>query len=181
MKRLVRNTYRLKNFFRNDIWELNLEELSKARARYVKYAKVALITIKTFSSEKIGFQAVALSFFSTMSVVPFVAITFGITDGFGLGETLKDFLYMYFNNSQQIIDTVLGFAQNIIDTAKSSAMGLVSALLFFWIVVWMMMNVEKVFNNVWRVPKSRKLLKRLSVIIAMLIVICQPFFYLSIG
>ena len=173
MKRLVRKTYRLKNFFRNDIWELNLEELSKARARYVKYAKVALITIKTFSSEKIGFQAVALSFFSTMSVVPFVAITFGITDGFGLGETLKDFLYMYFNNSQQIIDTVLGFAQNIIDTAKSSAMGLVSALLFFWIVVWMMMNVEKVFNNVWRVPKSRKLLKRLSVIRAMLIV--SPF------
>ena len=48
MKRLVRKTYRLKNFFRNDIWELNLEELSKARARYVKYAKVALITIKTF-------------------------------------------------------------------------------------------------------------------------------------
>ena len=88
MKRLVRKTYRLKNFFRNDIWELNLEELSRARARYVKYAKVALITIKTFSSEKIGFQAVALSFFSTMSVVPFVAITFAITGGFGLGETL---------------------------------------------------------------------------------------------
>jgi membrane protein len=173
MGRLRRKTHWLKNFFRNDIWTLEMEELSKARARLIKYLKVMLITIKTFANERIGFQAVALSFFSTMSVVPFVAITFGITDGFGLGETLKDFLYMYFNNSQQIIDTVLGFAQNIIDTAKSSAMGLVSALLFFWIVVWMMMNVEKVFNNVWRVPKSRKLLKRLSVIIAMLIV--SPF------
>lgn len=173
MKRIVRKTYRLKNFFRNDIWELNLEDLSKAKARFVKYLKVALITIRTFSSEKIGFQAVALSFFSTMSVVPFVAITFAVTDGFGLGEKLKELLYLYFNNSQQIIDTVLGFAQNILDTAKSSSMGLISSLLFFWIVVWMMMNVERVFNNVWRVSRSRKLLKRLSVIIAMLFV--SPF------
>lgn len=173
MKRLIRKTYRLKDFFRNDIWELNMEELSKAKARFIKYLKVGAITIKTFSSEKIGFQAVALSFFSTMSVVPFVAIIFAITDGFGIGETLKDLMYQYFNNSQQTVDMVLGFAQNIIDTAKSSAVGLVSALLFVWIVIWMMMNVERVFNNAWKVQKSRNLLKRLSVIIAMLFV--SPF------
>jgi membrane protein len=173
MKKLLKKTHLLKDFFRNDIWELNLEELSKAKARFIKYLKVAAITIKTFSSEKIGFQAVALSFFSTMSVVPFVAITFAITDGFGIGESLKELMYQYFSNSQQTIDIVLGFAQNIIDTAKSSTVGLVSALLFAWIVVWMMMNVEKVFNNVWRVQKSRALIKRLSVIFAMLFV--SPF------
>ena len=173
MKRLTNKTYRLKRFIKDDIWELELEELSKARARFIKYLKVMMITIKTFSSEKIGFQAVALSFFSTMSVIPFVAIVFAITGGFGLADKLKEFLYDYFNNSQQVIDTVLGFAQNIIDTAQSSAVGLVSALLFFWIVIWMMMNVEKVFNNVWKVQKSRNLFRRLSVIIAMLLV--SPF------
>ena len=89
---------------------------------------------------------------------------------------LKEFLYDYFNNSQDIIDTILGFSQNIIDTAQSSLLGLISSLMFFWIVVWMMMNVEKVFNNVWRVPKSRNIFKRLSVIMAMLIV--SPFIVL---
>ena len=173
MGKLRHRTHRLKRFIKDDIWTLELEELSKARARFVKYLKVMMITIKTFSSEKIGFQAVALSFFSTMSVVPFVAIVFAITGGFGLADKLKEFLYGYFNNSQQIIDTVLGFAQNIIDTAQSSAVGLVSALLFVWIVIWMMMNVEKVFNNVWKVQKSRNLFRRLSVIIAMLFV--SPF------
>lgn len=176
MKRLTHKTYRLKRFFRDDIWTLEMENLSKARARFIKYMKVMMITIKTFSSEKIGFQAVALSFFSTMSVIPFVAIVFAITGGFGLADKLKEFLYDYFNNSQQTIDMVLGFAQNIIDTAQSGAVGLVSALLFFWIVVWMMMNVEKVFNNVWRVQKSRNLFRRLSVIIAMLLV--SPFIVL---
>ena len=150
-----------------------MEELSKARARFIKYMKVMMITIKTFSSEKIGFQAVALSFFSTMSVVPFVAVVFAVTGGLGLADKLTEFLYEYFNNSQQIFDTILGFAQNIINTAQSSAMGLVSALLFVWIVIWMMMSVEKVFNNVWRVQKYRKLIKRLPVTLAMLLV--SPF------
>lgn len=176
MKRITHKTYRLKRFFRDDIWTLEMENLSKAGARFIKYMKVMMITIKTFSSEKIGFQAVALSFFSTMSVIPFVAIVFAITGGFGLADKLKEFLYGYFNNSQQTIDMMLGFAQNIIDTAQSGAVGLVSALLFFWIVVWMMMNVEKVFNNVWRVQKSRNLFRRLSVIIAMLFV--SPFIVL---
>lgn len=170
MKRIVRKTYKLKNFFNEDIWKLELEELSKARARFVKYMKVLLITIKTFSAEKIGFQAVALSFFSTMSVVPFIAIVFAVTGGLGLADKLKEFLYAYFNNSQQVIDTVLGFAQNIIDTAQSSALGLVSALMFVFIVIWMMLNVERVFNNVWRVQKSRNILKRLSIIVVMLLV-----------
>lgn len=170
MKRIVKKTYKLKNFFNEDIWQMELEELSKAKARFIKYMKVFLITIKTFSGEKIGFQAVALSFFSTMSVVPFIAIVFAVTGGLGLADKLTDFLYSYFNNSQQVIDTILGFAQNIINTAQSSTMGLFSSLTFVFIVIWMMLNVEKVFNNVWKVQMPRKLIKRLSVIIAMLIV-----------
>ena len=170
MKRIVKKTYRLKNFINDDIWTLDLEDFSKAKARVIRYLKVMMITIRTFSSEKIGFQAVALSFFSTMAVVPFIAIAFAVTGGLGLDDKLAELLYNYFNNSQQIIDTVLGFARNIINTAQGGGMGLVSALLFAWIVIWMMMNVERGFNNVWRVDKSRKLYKRLSVIFIMLIV-----------
>ena len=170
MKGLFNKTHKLKDFFNDGIWQMELEELSKAKARFIKYMKVLLITIKTFSGEKIGFQAVALSFFSTMSVVPFIAIVFAITGGLGLADKLTEFLYSYFNNSQYVIDTILGFAQNIINTAQSSTMGLFSALTFVFIVIWMMLNVERVFNNVWKVQMPRKLIKRLSVIIAMLIV-----------
>ncbi len=170
MKGLFHKTKRLRDFIRHDIWDVEIEELSKAKARFVKHMKVLLITIKTFSAEKIGFQAVALSFFSTMSVVPFIAIAFAVTGGLGLADKLASLMYAYFDNSQQVIDTVLGFAQNIINTAQSSSMGLVSALMFAFIVVWMMLNVEKVFNNVWRVQSSRHIIKRLSIIIPMLLV-----------
>ena len=170
MKGLFKKRHKLKDFFNEDIWRIELEELSKARARFIKYMKVLLITIKTFSGERIGFQAVALSFFSTMSVVPFIAIAFAVTGGLGLADKLTEVLYAYFNNSQQVIDSVLGFAQNIINTAQSSTMGLISSLMFAFIVVWMMLNVEIVFNNVWKVQKPRNIFKRLSVIIAMLVV-----------
>lgn len=173
MKRIVKRTYRLKKYFSDDIWSIDLDGLSKAKARLVRYIKVFMLTIKTFSGEKIGFQAVALSFFSTMSVVPFVAVIFAVTGGLGLADKLVELLYTYFNNSQETINTVLGFAQNIINTAESSAMGLVSALLFVWLVIWLMLSVERVFNNVWKVRKSRNLFKRLSITISMLII--SPF------
>lgn len=164
---------KLKNFFKDDIWKIDLEELSQARARFIKYIKVMIITIKTFANERIGFQAVALSFFSTMSVVPFIAIMFAITGGLGLADKLKELLYSYFENSQQTIDIILGFSGNIINEAQSSAVGLVSSLLFAFIVISMMLNVEKVFNNVWKVRKARNIFKRISFVLAMLLL--SPF------
>ena len=169
-KKIANRTLKLKNFLRDDIWELELEELSKARARFIKYMKVLIITIKTFSTEKIGFQAVALSFFSTMSVIPFIAIMFAVTGGLGLAHRLETFLYGYFKNSEQTLDFIVGAADNIINTSLGGGMGLVSGLLFVWIVIWMMLSVERVFNNVWKVRKSRNIFKRISYIIAMLII-----------
>ena len=170
MKRIRRQTRKIKDFINEDIWRLELEELSKARARFVKYMKILLITMRTFSAEKIGFQAVALSFFSTMSVVPFIAIVFAITGGLGLADKLQELLYGYFENSKQIIDFVINAARNIIESTQGGGMGAISGLLFAWIVVWMMLSVERVFNNVWRVTTNRNIFKRLSYIIAMLLI-----------
>ncbi len=170
MKSLVNIFRRVRKFIAEDIWHLDIEDFSRAKARSIKYLKVLIITIKTFSAEKIGFQAVALSFFGTMSAVPFLAVVFAITGGLGLADKLRELLYEYFSNSQETIDMVLGFANNIIDTAQSSAMGLISALLFVWLVFWMMISVERVFNNVWRVRKSRNIFKRISFYIAILII-----------
>lgn len=173
MKSIRYHKERIRNFLSDEIWQTDIEELSKAKARFVKYAKVLIITIKTFSAEKIGFQAVALSFFGTMAVVPFLAVAFVVTDGFGLAEILKNLLYTNFSGHQEIIDTLLVFANNIINTAQSSTMGMISALVFVWLVIWMMICVERVFNNVWRVRKSRNFWKRLGFYLAILFI--SPF------
>ncbi len=152
---------KVRSFLSEDIWNENLNNLSRMRAHFIKDLRVLVVTIKTFSAEKIGFQAVALSFFCTMAAVPFMAVAFAITGGLGLEDTLKQLLVSNIPN-QQAVDTLFGYAQNVIDTAQSSPVGLVSALLFTWLVLWMMMCVESVFNNVWRVNKSRNIFKRLT-------------------
>ena len=173
MKYIKKKTYRLKNFFKEDIWEMELEELSKAKARFVKYAKVAIITAKTYAQQKIGPQAVALSYLSVMALVPFLAIVFAITGGLGIDGLLKDFMYSNFSSSQGVIDTVLSFSQNIIDTARSGWMGFLNALLFLWIIYRLMAGVESAFNNVWKVNGNRSLVRRLSYYL--LILILSPF------
>ena len=163
---------KFKTYLADDIWTVNYENLSRMRAHLVKDLRVLVITVKTFSAQKIGFQAVALSFFCTMAAVPFIAIAFAITGGLGLEDALKQMLLANISN-QQAVDTLFGFAENIINTAQSSPVGLVSSILFAWLVVWMMMCVESVFNNVWRVNKSRNILKRLS--FYMVIIVLSPF------
>lgn len=158
---MIKKIRKVKSFLSEDIWNENLNNLSRIRAHFIKDLRVLVVTIKTFSAEKIGFQAVALSFFCTMAAVPFMAVAFAITGGLGLEDTLKQLLVSNIPN-QQAVDTLFGYAQNVIDTAQSSPVGLVSALLFTWLVLWMMMCVESVFNNVWRVNKSRNIFKRLT-------------------
>ena len=130
MKRFKGKTNNLKRFFSEEIWDLELEELSRAKARFIKYVKVAIITTKTYAQQKIGPQAVALSYLSVMALVPFLAIVFAITGGLGVDGLLKEFMYENFSSNQGVIDTVLSFSQNIIDTAQSGWMGFFNAFLF---------------------------------------------------
>lgn len=161
-------TDKLKRFFSEDIWALEMEELSKARARFIKYIKVLVITVKTFSQQKLGPRAIALSYLSMMAVVPFLALVFGITGGLGLDEKLKEFMYANFSGPS--IDTVMESANNIVATAESGWMGFLSALLFIWIIFRLMMNVESAFNNVWKVDQNRSLVRRLTFYIAILLI-----------
>lgn len=164
MKHLKNKTKKLKDFFREDIWDLEMEELSKAKARFVKYMKVLIITVKTYTQQKIGPQAVALSFFSVMAAVPFMALVFAVTGGLGLSDRLIELVYANFTEgvAQQAIGAVMNFAQNIITTAQSGWVGLLNALLFLWIIFRLMVSVEAAFNNVWKVHKSRSIVRRFS-------------------
>lgn len=167
MKKIKHKTHKIKRFVKEDIWAMEMEELSRAKSRIIRYVKVLIITVKTYSQQRIGARATALSYLSMMAVVPFLAIVFGVTGGLGLDEMLKEF--MYANLDSQSINTVMGYANNIIDTAQSGWMGFFSALFFIWIIFRLMMNVEASFNNVWKVKQNRSIVRRFSFYIAILL------------
>ena len=165
-----------RKFIGHDVWTFNMNELSKAKARLVRDIKVVMDALRNFADEKIGFQSVALSYFCTLAAVPLVAVSFAVTSGFGLEHILRDALYSADIN-QTVIDTLMTSASNIIDASKSGVFGMVTALSFVWLVIWMMNRVEKVFNNVWHVRKpKRKALKSYGIDIVIMILI--PFIVL---
>ncbi len=87
---IVRWSRRTVKFFREDIWDIEVTELSKAKARFVNLSRIVTKTFKDFADHAIGFQTVALSYFCTMAFVPFIAVAFAVTNGFGLADKLKE-------------------------------------------------------------------------------------------
>ncbi len=157
----IQNLYRwLIKFVTEDIWRLNIDDFGKAKRRAIKYLKVALITIKKSGNDKLGLYAVSLSFFSAMSAVPFIAVALAVTGGVGFERKLQDLLLENFSEKQEIINWLLQFANNIIVSGQKDIFGVISFVFFTWIVVWMILNVEKSFNEIWNVERGRSIAKR---------------------
>ncbi len=158
----------LTDFLTVGIWNLDPSATSKRKARLIRDGKVLILMQQTFSSQKIGFQSTALSYRTIMSLVPFLAIAFYVTARVGLSDQLSAFLYAN-TSDERLIRSLMKAADNILDTAQSGLFGFISMFSFFWIVIWMMLSVRQVFNNVWKVEKERNFLKLIGVVFGILI------------
>ena len=168
-----------KDLFTNRIWNLDSTKMSRVKKRMVRFIKIIRITVDTFAENRMGFQCVSLCYFITLAIIPFAAVMFAITGGLGLTDKLMPILYSTTLPSD-MIDMLFEKASNIINVAKSGVVGLVSALMFLWTILWLMFQVERVFNNVWGIRKvPRKIYKRFS--FYFLVIILSPFLVLLFG
>lgn len=159
-------------FVTHDMWFLNLDDLSRWKARAVQDIKVIFLMLKVFANQKIGFQCTALAYQSMMSVVPFIAIGLYLTDGIGISDQFSAFLYANVSN-QRLIDAILAASDRIVATSESGLFGFISMFSFFWIVIWLMLSVRRVFNNVWRAKEERNFFHVLGVGLG--VIILSPF------
>lgn len=168
--------------FTDRIWSLDTSGCSKAYASLVHLLKLVHITVNTFTQNKMGYQCIALSYFVMMAMVPFVALLFALTGGLGLSDRISEVLYMIFPANPEFVSTMMEKANGLLDTAKGGGPGLISFLIFLWAIVWMMFQVETVFNNVWGIRKiPRKLYKRFGFYIIVLVLSPLLVFVFSAG
>ncbi|MBR4774646.1 MAG: YihY/virulence factor BrkB family protein [Bacteroidales bacterium] len=164
---------RIVRFFTHDIWLLDEKDFSRWKGRLVRDAKTVILMMNTFSDQKIGYQITALAFRSMLAVVPAIAIGFYLTDGLGLRDLFTDIIYSKLGGELEITGKLMDAADNIVNTAKSGLFGFISMATFVWIVISLMINVRRVFNNVWEVKRETKLFKTIGIIIG--ITIMAPF------
>jgi len=175
---------RIKNvsnkLFSDQLWEMNVDGLSGAKRRLVRFIKLIRITLNEFDENRMGFQCVALSYFSALAIVPLAAFIFAVGGGLGVDDRLSAFAHEILPNNPEFVDTVLDKAGNILNIAQSGLVGIIGAFAFLWTIIWLFFQVERVFNNVWDIRKiPRKLYTRFSSYF--LILFLTPFIVLIFG
>lgn len=156
-------------FITEDIWHIEIDDLGRAKRKFLKYLKIAIMTVRESGINKLGLYSVSLSFFVAMSVVPFAAVAFAVTGGLGFEEKLKSLLLDNFSDNQEVINWVIRFADNIVESGQKDIFGVISFIFFTWIIIWLILNVEKSFNMIWNVERRRSLAKRFLYYLGILI------------
>lgn len=167
----IRNfNFWLRKFLTEDIWKLEIDDFSKAKRKFFKYLKVTIITVKEAGAKHLGTYAFSLTFFSTMAMVPFVAVAFAITEGFGLKVYLQELLLEYFSSNKDMVQHIIQFAENIVTISQQDAFGIVSLCFFIGTILWLILNVEKCFNRIWKAERGRSLARRFLYYMGILVV-----------
>lgn len=156
--------------------------MSEMGKRFRRYIGIAQDVFKSFIDHKMGFQCVALSYFCTMALIPMLALLFVVSGGLGVSDRISDMLYKVMPAYPELIDYLLSKADNVISELSKGWVGIISAIVFFWSVVWMFFQIERVFNNAWGIDKvPRNIIKRFSFYIAALFLLPLLIALFSLG
>ena len=80
----------LTKFIKTDVWKIRLKDQSKNKSFLIKQLRIILLAMRGFDEDKCLLRASALTFYSLLSIVPVVAMIFGIAKGFGIESMLED-------------------------------------------------------------------------------------------
>jgi membrane protein len=127
-----------------------------------KQAAVTLMASKGFFAYKSTIRAASLTYFSLLSVVPVVALAFGIAKNFGLEKILYNELMHRFTGQEQIVNWIFGMAKTILFKAKGGVIAGVGLVVLFWSVMRVLVNIENAFNDIWQVKKGRSLSRKFA-------------------
>ncbi len=143
------------------IWHSHRSDCSKCQWLAVRLVRTIVLAVQGFSRHHGSLRASALTFFSLLSLVPVAAMTFGIAKGFGFEKRLQQQLLENFSAQQEVVQQVIGFAQNLLDNTRGGMVAGIGVVMLFWSAVKVLSNIEASFNHIWDV-RSRPLVRKLS-------------------
>jgi len=165
-------------FLRVDIWRIRLSNLPRKRSLLIRHLRVVLLALRGFDEDKCHLRASALTFFSLLSIVPLLALGFGIAKGFGYQAALRAQLLAKFPSHEEILLRVIEFAEALLENTKGGMIAGIGVIILFWTVIKVFGNIEKSFNDIWGVKKPRSMGRKFGDYLSM-ILICPILFIVS--
>ncbi len=158
------------NFLKNDIWRLRLRSLPRKKSFFIRQLRILLLAFRGFVEDQCNLRASALTFYSLLSIVPAMAMAFGVAKGFGVERLLKKSLLEKFHGQEEVVTRVIDFAHNMLENTRGGLIAGIGLLALFWLVIKLLSNIEKSFNEIWGVQKGRSLQRKFSDYLSVMLV-----------
>jgi membrane protein len=162
------------NFLKTGIWRIRLKDLPRKKSFFIKQLRTILLALRGFKEHKCRLRSSALTFYSLLSVVPVVALAFGIAKGFGSDKLLEKEILGKFPGQEEVLVQVIGFARSLLEKTKGGIIAGIGVAVLFWIVIGLLSNIERSFNDIWGIKEQRSIGRKLSDYLSIML-IC-PFF-----
>jgi membrane protein len=164
---------RLRSFFSSSIWGDQPEGLSRARAAVHRVSRVAYSTVRGFFVDQLTSRAAALTYYTVLSIVPFLAFAFAVLKGFGayrtfIDGTVRPWLTDNFAANPALyeaIDRILRF----VDQTDVSKLGTLGLLFLVYTSVSLVSSVEVALNRTWGAKTERPFLRQVTDYVTLLV------------
>lgn len=153
---------KIKRFLEKEIWQMDLSKVKGARHFVIKLARTFIIAWRDFKKDNCQLKASALTFYTLLSVVPVIAMLFGIAKGFGFEKKLEEEFKTDLSYNQEIISYVFEFANSMLENTKGGVIAGLGVVLLLWTVMKVLGNIEESFNDIWEIKSSRSWVRKFS-------------------
>lgn len=150
------------NFIKEDIWLLHEQNLPLFKAKITKLVKVIILSVQGFSRDLCPLRASALTLYSILSIVPVIAMLFGISKGFGFEKMLEQQLLEHAPEQDALVLQLISYAQNLLESTKGGVVAGIGVVVLFWTIINVIGNIEESFNFIWKIGKGRSISRKFS-------------------
>lgn len=159
IKKMLKN---ISDFVKEDIWLISEHQLSLWQRYAVKCLKILLLSVQGFQQNLCELHATALSLYTLLSIVPMIAMLFGIAKGFGLEQMLQQQLLQQIPKQETMMIRLFEFAQNLLLSTEGGLVAGMGVFVLFWTVIKVLSSIEETFNQIWHIKQGRTLARKLS-------------------
>jgi membrane protein len=151
----------LKKFIEVDLWKVKLSTLPWMKRFWYRSLRILIISFIELKRDRISEKASSLTYYSLLSIIPILAITFGIAKGFGLDAYLERELNHIFIGQEEILILSIGFTKKLLGTVDGGAVIGISVVFILYSVLRLLDSIELTFDEIWH-TKSRNWQNKLS-------------------
>ena len=157
----------IQHFLTIEIWKT--KDVKGYKARLYRWIKIIIITIKEIVQDKVFIQASALTYFSTLAIVPVIATVFGISKGLGFGKDIEGQLGRFFVGQEEAMKKSFEWAQAMLDNAKGEVIAGIGIVILIFAVMRLLNNIEAAFNTIWHIGSPRTWVRKFTDYMAIVI------------